>query len=192
MSTPAPARSSIASAAPLLAAFGGAVAIRVALAGPAGARSVTASATFAAVLAGVAAVSRLPQPRLDRRVIVVGLVTTAAIAVPAVLRVGVHASLPASDLPGWALLTVAVATAEEAFLRGVLFDAVQRRRGLDVAVVVTAVAFALLHVPFYGWSSLPLDLAVGLALGAARVAAGTWTAPAIAHVSADLVGWWLL
>jgi len=87
---------------------------------------------------------------------------------------------------------VFVAGAEEAFLRGALFDAVQRRWNVHAAVVVAAVAFAALHVPLYGWHVLPLDLAVGLVLGAARLAAGTWTAPAIAHISADLAGWWLL
>lgn len=176
----------------LLVTFAAAVAIRVALAGPAGARSVGASLTFAVLLGAVVAVSRLPRPRFDARVHVVGVVTLAALAVPAVLRVGIHASLPVTDLPAWTLLTAVVATAEEAFLRGALFDAVARRRGADAAVVVAAVAFALLHVPFYGWSSLPLDLAVGIALGAARLVGGSWTAPAIAHVGADLVGWWVL
>jgi hypothetical protein len=28
--------------------------------------------------------------------------------------------------------------------------------------------------------------------GALRVATGTWTAAAIAHVGADLAGWWLV
>ena len=89
-------------------------------------------------------------------------------------------------------MTVAVATAEEAFLRGALYDAVARARGVDAAVVVGALAFAALHVPLYGWHAVPLDLAVGLALGALRVVTGTWTAPALAHAGADLVGWWLL
>jgi len=93
---------------------------------------------------------------------------------------------------GWAWATALVATAEEAFLRGALFGALQRWRGTDVAVVGAAVAFAALHVPLYGWHAVPLDLAVGLALGALRVVSGSWTAPAVAHVGADLVGWWLV
>ena len=60
-----------------------------------------------------------------------------------------------------------------------------------MAIAVSAVAFALLHVPVYGWSVLPLDLAVGVALGVLRVLAGSVTAPAITHVVADLAGWWL-
>jgi hypothetical protein len=74
-----------------------------------------------------------------------------------------------------------------------LFDAVQRRSGSDAAaVVVAAIAFAALHVPLYGWHVVPLDLAVGLVLGATRLVAGTWTAAGVAHVGADLAGWWLL
>ena len=93
---------------------------------------------------------------------------------------------------GWAVATAFVAGAEEAFLRGALFDAVQRWRQRGRAVVVAAIAFAALHVPLYGWHAVPLDLAVGLVLGATRLVAGTWTAPAIAHIGADLGGWWLL
>ena len=67
---------------------------------------------------------------------------------------------------------------------------VQRRSGPHAAVVVAAIAFAGLHVPLYGWHVVPLDLAVGLLLGATRLLAGTWTAPAAAHIGADLAGWW--
>ena len=49
----------------------------------------------------------------------------------------------------------------------------------------------LLHVPLYGWGSLPLDLAVGVFLGVLRALTGSLAAPAAAHVLADLAGWWL-
>ncbi len=52
-------------------------------------------------------------------------------------------------------------------------------------------AVGLLHVPLYGWTALPLDLAVGLLLGGLRMAAGGWGAQAVAHPVADLAGWWL-
>ena len=58
-------------------------------------------------------------------------------------------------------------------------------------LVAWAMAFALLHVPVYGWHVLPLDLAVGCGLGALRLLTGGVTAPAVAHVGADLAGWWL-
>jgi membrane protease YdiL (CAAX protease family) len=126
---------------------------------------------------------------------VVGLASTAVLVVPVLLSLRLRNSSPvhaSGSYLSWTLLTIAVAGAEEAFLRGALFDAVHRWRGVDAAVLVAAAAFALLHVPLYGWHVLPLDLAVGLVLGAARVVAGTWTAPALAHIGADLAGWWLL
>ena len=181
---------------PLVAAFAGAVAIRAALAGPAGAASAPAALVFAVVLTGLALACRL-RTTLSLWAVVAGLAVAALLVVPALVHLGIRADLPAGNFPAWAALTAIVATAEEAFLRGALFDAVQtwvgeRRHGVDVAIAVTAAAFALLHVPFYGWHALPLDLAVGVVLGATRAATGTWTAPAIAHVVADLAGWWLL
>ena len=175
----------------LTAAFAGAVAIRVALAGPAGAASASAALAFAAVLAGLAAACGV-RVKPSRTAVVAGLAVGALLVLPALAHLGVRASLPASNFAVWAVLTTFVAGAEEAFLRGALFDAVQRRAGADAAVVLGAVAFAALHVPLYGWRSVPLDLAVGLALGALRVASGSWSAPAVAHVGADLAGWWLL
>ena len=60
------------------------------------------------------------------------------------------------------------------------------------ALAVTTVLFAAMHVPLYGFGSLPLDLAVGLLLGGLRIVSGGVLAPAIAHVVADLAGGWLL
>jgi membrane protease YdiL (CAAX protease family) len=85
-----------------------------------------------------------------------------------------------------------VAVAEEVLLRGVVFDRLLRARGTAFAVVVTSVAFAALHAPLYGMRVLPLDLAVGVWLGALKVATGSVAAPATAHVAADLAGWWLV
>jgi membrane protease YdiL (CAAX protease family) len=175
----------------LLVAFAGAVVVRAALAGPAGARSVGAGLMFAAVLASIALACKA-KPQLSLRIVAIGLVVGALLVVPAALHLGVRASLPVAGFPTWAVLTGLVAGAEEAFLRGALFDAVQRRHDADTAIVVAAIAFAALHVPLYGWRVVPLDFAVGLVLGATRLAAGTWTAPAIAHIGADFAGWWLL
>jgi membrane protease YdiL (CAAX protease family) len=183
----------------LLVAFAGAVAVRVALAGPAGARSTSAALAFSAVLLAMAAAAGLrTSTSLGRshRAVVVGRLAAAVLVMPAVLNLAGRSdgalTLPAGQFPAWAALTVVVAGAEEAFLRGALYDAVAARRGSDAAIVVAAAAFGLLHVPFYGWHALPLDFAVGLVLGVTRLVAGTWTAPAVAHIGADFAGWWLL
>lgn len=91
----------------------------------------------------------------------------------------------------WAVVTVLVATGEEAVLRGALFEALSAAAGAPAALLGTALAFALLHVPLYGPAVVPLDLAVGLCLGGLRFLSGGVAAPAIAHAVADLATWWL-
>jgi membrane protease YdiL (CAAX protease family) len=98
---------------------------------------------------------------------------------------------PAAPFLPWVVITVLVASAEEALLRGRLFDAIRRDGGVVAALLGTTLAFALLHVPLYGWNVVPLDLAVGLALGGLRLATGGVVAPATAHTVADLATWWL-
>ena len=60
-----------------------------------------------------------------------------------------------------------------------------------VALLVTSVLFALIHVPVYSPSVVPLDFGVGLLLGGLRLWFGGPVAPAAAHVLADLATWWL-
>jgi len=100
-------------------------------------------------------------------------------------------AVPKTEFVAWTLVTILVATAEELVLRGALFDALRDSLGLLVAVIVTSVAFALMHVPLYGWHVVPLDLGVGVFLAGLRLASGSVAAPAVAHVAADLATWWL-
>jgi membrane protease YdiL (CAAX protease family) len=100
-------------------------------------------------------------------------------------------AVPKTEFVAWTLVTILVATAEELVLRGALFDALRDSLGLWVAVVVTSAAFALMHVPLYGWHVVPLDLGVGVFLAGLRLASGSVAAPAVAHVVADLATWWL-
>ena len=141
-------------------------------------------------------------PRIDLRRLtsgaVIGAVFGLALATAAVIgpALGGSTRIPGLGRPDvafvpWALVTILVASAEEAVLRGVLFDRVARAGGTPLAIGVTTVAFALLHVPLYGWHVVPLDLAVGLGLGGLRVATRSVAAPAAAHAVADLATWWL-
>ena len=98
---------------------------------------------------------------------------------------------PAAPLVPWALVTILVASAEEGLLRGVLLDRLERRSGLAGAIVLTSVAFALIHVPLYGWHVVPLDLAIGIAFAGLRLSTRTLLAPMAAHAVADLATWWL-
>jgi membrane protease YdiL (CAAX protease family) len=101
-------------------------------------------------------------------------------------------ALPTAQLPVWAAVVTAVAVAEELLLRGALWDALDTWPARPwLTLGITSVVFALMHWPFYGAAALPLDLAVGVLLGAMRLLTGGWAGPAFAHTVADLAGWWL-
>jgi membrane protease YdiL (CAAX protease family) len=180
----------------LVAGLGGALAVRLGLAGVTGVRSVPAGLVFAGLLIAVAAVARrgsvlAPGP-LRRQAVVgsAGAIVLCAVPLTVHLRTP-GAALPLAQLPVWTAVVSAVAIAEEVLLRGALWEVAERGWGTVPALAVTTAAFGLLHVPLYGWAALPLDLAVGLLLGGLRLAAGGWAAPAVAHTLADLAGWWL-
>ena len=112
----------------------------------------------------------------------------------------VHPSLPAAvgmrpePLLAWGLVTAVVVVGEEALLRGVLFTACDAASGPLAAVLVTSAAFALMHVPLYGWQVVPLDLGVGVLLGGMRLATGGIGGADRGRpvgMLADLSTWWL-
>lgn len=180
----------------LLVGLGVALVLRLVVAGEAGARSVSAGVVFAAALLLLAAAAGWRPGRIQPGPIALGLLGAAGlIAIPAWLRLSAMlplTGLPFTWFPLWAAVVSAVAVAEELLLRGALFTAINSSAGAAAALIITTVAFALLHVPLYGWTALPLDLAVGFWLGALRLISGSVTAPAIAHTLADLAVWWLL
>lgn len=176
----------------LLIGFAAAVLLRVVVGGVGLARSVPAGLAFAAALTllAVAAGARL---RPSRRALLAGVLGGAVLCLPPLLTrvVSGWTPRPGGNYLGWAAVVTVVAVAEELFLRGALYDALADWRGKSAAIAVAAVAFAALHVPLYGWHVAVLDLAVGIWLGALRAITGSPTAPAAAHVVADLAGWWV-
>jgi membrane protease YdiL (CAAX protease family) len=101
-------------------------------------------------------------------------------------------SLSARGLDGfwtWAALAAMIATLEETAIRGALFKACSDEAGPVAAIVVGAVVFALIHLPRYGWGAMPLDTAVGLALGGMRALTGRVLPCAVAHTIADWGAW---
>jgi membrane protease YdiL (CAAX protease family) len=192
--TGAALRSPRAYAAAGLVGLGLALVLRLRVAGAAGARSVPAGVVFGfALLALSAACGRWHRPTVGWRQLSWGVGGAAGLCAPPLVHHLAHPGwvAPAGLLPGWAAVVTLVAVAEEVLLRAALFEALGTWRGPYLAVAVTAVAFAALHVPVYGWSVAPLDLAVGVFLGVLRVLAGSVTAPALTHTLADLAGWWL-
>lgn len=81
---------------------------------------------------------------------------------------------------------VVAAVSEEAFFRRFAYARLERH-GVAVAIGVTALLFAVVHVPIYGLRILPLDIGAGLVFGWQRWASGTWTAPAATHIVANIL-----
>ncbi len=175
----------------LLVGFAVALGLRIVAGGPDVARSQSAGLLFAGclIVLSVAAGVRVP---LTRSAVLVGVAGIALVCAPVAVETlatvrplrGTQGFLP------WAAVVTVVASAEELFLRGALYDATLRW-GTTVAIGSGAVLFALLHVPLYGWHVVPLDLAVGIVLGGLRQGTGTPVTPAITHVGADWVGWFV-
>lgn len=175
----------------LLAAFVVAVALRQLVGGFSTAQSASAGLIFAGCLLALSLAART-KFWITRRALALGLLGSVILCIPALVAHFAHPVIqtPPGFLP-WALVVGLVAAAEEYFLRGALYAAAKAWRGEPVAIILTAAAFAALHVPLYGWHVVPLDFAVGLWLGSLRAYSGTPATPAIAHILADWAAWWL-
>jgi membrane protease YdiL (CAAX protease family) len=166
------------------------VVVRLIVGGQGPARSPLAGLVFAGLLLSLAAAARTPVP-VSVRALGTGLAAGLLLCLPvAIGRLGLPLH-PTTGFAMWAAVVGVVAVAEEVFLRGTLYDAVADGHGATAAVAAGAVAFALLHVPLYGWHVVPLDLVVGVVLGELRRSTGTAAAPAAAHTTADLLAWFL-
>jgi len=87
----------------------------------------------------------------------------------------------------WAIaLSLLAAVAEEALFRRVAYAALEPA-GAWVAVGVTSLLFAVVHLPLYGVTTLPVDLGAGLLFGWQRWASGSWRASAGTHAAANLL-----
>ena len=177
----------------LAAGFFLAVGLRVLIGGSAVSSSFGAGLAFAIMLVGLSLAGKVTT-KISGRVVVIGVLgTLLLVTVPLTERaMNMNNELPEGNYLGWSAVIICVAMAEEAFLRGSLFDAITKWQNTGTALVITAVLFALLHVPLYGWHVLPLDLVVGLWLGFIRVTAKSWVAAGITHTLTDLISWWLI
>jgi membrane protease YdiL (CAAX protease family) len=180
----------------LVGGLAAALALRLQISTVAGVQPGLGGVTFASALLLLAAAAGWRPGRLRPSAIGIGVVGAAVlIAFPLVLHASTSTprlEFPLAALPSWAAIITLVAVAEEVIFRGILFTTIETKWGTATAVALTALSFAFLHVPLYGWTALPLDLAVGVWLGGLRVITGGVTAPATAHVIADLAAWWLV
>ena len=146
---------------------------------------------FAACLVGISRFERASATNESRwgsgRSIVAGLMVGAILLVPVVG--GALSARPLGAFLPWAAVAALVATLEETAIRGVLYRRLAAEAGTAVAIVVGAAVFALIHLPRYGLAAMPLDAAVGLALGGLRALTGRVLPCAVAHTLADWGAW---
>ena len=93
-------------------------------------------------------------------------------------------SYPSGSL-ALAVVAVVVPIAEELFFRGFVFGALEERRGPGVAFVVTALVFALAHLPqqWGAWGPFVSVTFTGLMLTALRLGTRSTITPALAHLT---------
>jgi membrane protease YdiL (CAAX protease family) len=99
------------------------------------------------------------------------------------------AARPVAPLPftaGAVALNTLAAVSEEAFFRRFLYGWLIPF-GAPIAISMSALSFALVHVPLYGGSVFWVDLGAGLLLGWQRWASNSWAAPAASHAFANLL-----
>jgi membrane protease YdiL (CAAX protease family) len=121
-----------------------------------------------------------------------GTVMAGAVLVGTAIATGPALHLPGGRqlLAGAVLFGLGTAPAEELLFRGLMYRLLEPR-GPARAVLVSSLAFAAVHVPVYGWLSLPPAIAAGLLLGWLRWWTGSLAAPVLVHTVADLALVWL-
>ncbi len=95
-------------------------------------------------------------------------------------------ALPARASVAALTFVVVGAVAEEAFFRRLVYGRLLRWGGA-VAVLGSAIAFGVLHLPLHGTASFPVDLGAGLVLSWQRWASGSWGVPAATHAFANVL-----
>ncbi|MEO8898645.1 MAG: CPBP family intramembrane glutamic endopeptidase [Candidatus Dormibacter sp.] len=168
--------------------------VRVVAGQPIPAASPPAALLFSAVLVSAAAAYRadLVPPRWPGVALgVCGGAALVAVSLAGLPAITLGARATSQSLLWWVPLVSLVALSEELVLRGVLFSALRADHGDAVAVLLTAALFAVIHLPLYGVGAMPTDLCVGVFLGSLRVVSGGVSAPAVAHMVADLATGWV-
>ena len=119
--------------------------------------------------------------------LIAGLCLGAVLTAP--LVGGALSGRPLQDFWQWGAIAALIASLEEIAIRGRLQQEWTQAGGPLAGIVLGAVVFALIHLPHYGAGAMPLDFAVGVALGGLRVLTGRVMPGAVAHVIADWGAW---
>jgi membrane protease YdiL (CAAX protease family) len=141
---------------------------------------------FVAILAALAVVSIATPVGADVHRLPTPLVVALGIAAVLAATVVVGRGIP---LPSGALvlvLGVAAAVSEELFFRRLVYGRLEAFHPM-VAIVGSALLFALVHVPLYGLPVFWVDLGAGLLFSWQRWASGGWSASAVTHAVANIL-----
>ncbi len=142
---------------------------------------------FVAILAALAVVSIATPVAADVHRLPTPLVVALGIAVvfaAAALVAGRGMPLPSGALI--VALGVAAAVSEELFFRRLVYGRLEAFHPM-VAIVGSALLFALVHVPLYGLPVFWVDLGAGLLFSWQRWASGGWGASAATHAVANIL-----
>ena len=140
----------------------------------------------AILFVAVAAAAAAPAVARDRSRLPLSFVLAVGVVGVLVARSAAGPPLPLGGGVAASGAVVVAAVAEEALFRRLCYGLLLRR-GVGIAILGSALAFALVHVPLYGIEALPVDLGAGLVLGWQRWASGGWAAPAATHAFANLL-----
>jgi membrane protease YdiL (CAAX protease family) len=139
------------------------------------------------LLAAVSLSHPIPRTHREGRLVhPLTALTLGMTAFAAAASLGVAAPGVGTVVPAALLLNTAAAVSEEAFFRRFLFGWLERW-GPVLASVLTALAFAAIHLPSYGVAAFSMNLGAGLVLSWQRWATGSWVAPAITHCVANVL-----
>jgi membrane protease YdiL (CAAX protease family) len=146
---------------------------------------------FAMALSGIARIERDAPGGEGRwgRVASIGAGLCLGLALVAPLLGGNPSGRTLNGFWQWGAIAAVVATLEEVVIRGRLQQRWTQELGPLAAILAGALVFALIHLPRYGLSAMPLDFSVGVALGGLRAVTGRVMPGAIAHVMADWGAW---
>jgi membrane protease YdiL (CAAX protease family) len=138
------------------------------------------------IYAAVAVIALVvPSPGGDRRL---SPAIAAALGIGAFVVASLATRSPAvfPHGPQVLLLNSAAALSEEVFFRRLVYGVLARHPAW-IAIVGSAVLFALVHVPIYGPAAFGVDLCAGLLLAWQRWASGSWVPAGVTHVAGNLL-----
>jgi hypothetical protein len=104
-------------------------------------------------------------------------------SVPAPTKVVIDTAMIMSLAAYWGLLVVAAPIAEEMLFRGLLYRGLEAKVGAIATIMITSVAFGMVHYLGFGWPRAVATGCLGILFGVIRWRTGNTTAAMVTHAS---------